>query len=338
MPSNILYCGAGTPEFVAIAFDLAGVLLLQNTLEKNGKSRYLYAVGGGLCLGIGSSYKEFGIVILIAALMVFTAKELLTTPLKLEENGNHKERVLNADSLTVRLLSAFVCVALAFGFYTGVKRLILNHTIDFFSDTLNQNNIVVDEKNIIPHFLMTGLNTMGEGQTHIGPLENIFDDAYYSNGFDAEAAAKVAMEALKNDWMEHPGDIIPNLAKKMIWAWQDDNIPFTYFTRFAQNFAPKNVYYCFLSECMNSIEQLYYLAFMLFALIGCCHYWKEELHWGLEFLLLIIFGYFCVILISEAQSRYKCLILPYICPIAATGIYSAKQKSVEFLRSHFSKH
>ena len=80
MPSNILYCGAGTPEFVAIAFDLAGVLLLQNTLEKNGKSRYLYAVGGGLCLGIGSSYKEFGIVILIAAFMVFTAKEFLTAP------------------------------------------------------------------------------------------------------------------------------------------------------------------------------------------------------------------------------------------------------------------
>ena len=235
---------------------------------------------------------------------------------------------------------------LAFCFYVGAERVILNHTIDFFAPVLEENGYKVDKKNTVYHFLMIGLNTEGEGQIHIGTLSRSFDNAYSNGNGDAEAARKAAMEALKNDWKEHSGDIIPNFLKKLIWAWQDDNIPYGYFVHvaitnqsdFVQKFVPENVWYRFLGTYMNAIELLYYFAFMLLALIGCWHYRKEELHWTLEFLLLIIFGYFCMILISEAQSRYKCLILPYICPFAAMGINSVKQNSIKFLRSHFPQH
>ena len=47
-----------------------------------------------------------------------------------------------------------------------------------------------------------------------------------------------------------------------------------------------------------------------------------EIDYNYEFLALIIFGYFCMVFLSEAQSRYKMLVMPYLCIFAAFGLDS----------------
>ena len=54
---------------------------------------------------------------------------------------------------------------------------------------------------------------------------------------------------------------------------------------------------------------------------------RKNIEFNKEFLLLIIFGFFCLILLSEAQSRYKCLIMPFICVISSMGMEGIERKS-----------
>lgn len=256
------------------------------------------AIGGGILIGIGSSYKSFGIIILIAYVIVSATGTLLT--------GEKRKYLLAA---------AGIC--LAFAGYGLAERAIIHHTEQVLP-------VSIQKSTSYPHFLLIGLNTQGEGQIHIGNISRSYVNEYFLNGFDADAARKKVIELLKSDWQENKTLILPNLAKKMIWAWQDDQLPLFYF-RTSVGLQPDTwlelLVYRGICSCLGTVGQFYYMGLLLLSAAGCFLYGrKREIHFQMDFCMLIIFGYFCLMLLSEAQSRYKCLILPYLCILAAAGV------------------
>lgn len=299
MPSNIIYCTVGTPEFLTIAFDALGVLCLVNVIKKRGnwKYRILLMLSGGILTGIGSAYKSFGVIILIAFAAVF----ITTTVIEGEKR---------------RYLLAAAGICLVFAGYGLAEGVIIRNTEQALA-------VSIQKETPYPHYFLIGLNTQGEGQISVGNLSRAYVNEYFANGFDADAARRQAFEILKADWQENPGYILPNFAKKMIWAWQDDLMPLYYFRTSAglqPDTWPQLLVYRMVCSYLGTAGQFYYMSLLLLAAAGCFLYGrKREIYFRMDFCMLIIFGYFCLMLLSEAQSRYKCLILPYLCVLAAAG-------------------
>lgn len=297
MPSNILYCSVMTPEFITVFFDSFGVLLILIAM----RSKLVIQTGGqlilaGILIGIGSAYKPFGIIIMIALVMCLLCLVII-------KHVKWKD-----------LLICILAFLLVLSSYRISKEIIRKHTE-------REIGIELNESNSVPHFLLVGLNTEGEGQIHLGNLSRRYYQTYLENGFDVDEAKATAYELLKNDWRENRKKIPDLILRKMIWAWQDDQIPLRYFTIATGDSGDKT---CF-GLSIATLSQAFYLMIMLGAVIGAMML-RKNIELNKEFLLLIIFGFFCLILLSEAQSRYKCLIMPFMCVISSMGVEGIERK------------
>lgn len=146
-------------------------------------------------------------------------------------------------------------------------------------------------------------------------------------GTDMEHAKDITINMLRTDWSEHANRLPKLLVKKLIWAWQDDTIPVYYFNIVRGQ--SRTLVERWFGLPLSTLTQTFYLSTMLFGLAGAFFTAKNrKTDLRTEFVLLIIFGYFCLIVLSEAQSRYKCLVMPFICMMAAIGIMELCQRAV----------
>ena len=300
-PSNIVFTTAGAPDFLAILFNTMGLLiLLKSDKKEKDYHKLLLCLLGGVLLGIGGSFKSFSLVIVIAFSMTILVKHML-----------------NCERRLVAFVSAVLMIAVVFVGYKGSSAIILEQTSDFY-------NIELDSKTATPHYLLVGLNTKSEGQIHLGSISRSYYQEYLSNGKDYEAAKDHALVLLKNDWRDNKRDILPNFGKKMIWAWQDDYIPVGFFLNNSGiycNTISKKAIYNVLNNYGGLMTEVTYLGVFIFAIIGTVYFARsKKINFSFEVLALEIFGYFCLILLSEGQSRYKCLITGCVCIIASKGI------------------
>jgi len=305
MPSNIAYTLAGTPDFITIAFDTYGILCLIKFIKYSEDDfsfrKMCMAMMSAILLGIGASYKSFAVIILIAFAIAYCARAVTKPSGRL-----HREKVNEA-------VAAIMIIAVMLIGYKATTKLILSITEKIYT-------VELDTSYSTPHFLLVGLNTEGEGQIHLGNLSRKYAERYLSNGYDQKDAERYAYVLLKEDWKNNKAQVPKLFIKKMVWAWQDDAIPVMYLTR--ELTCLENV----PEEENNTIiilagvAQLYYIALLGFSLIGTEEYIRRrDMNYGMEFVLLTIFGYYCLLFLSEAQSRYKCLITPYLCILAAMG-------------------
>ncbi len=304
MPANVIYCSVMTPEFITVFFDSFGVLLLLMTLSQERKSiKAPFLLSGGILIGVGSAYKSFGIIILTAMVICIVAELLL-------EKAEWKH-----------ILFGIVAIAIVFSGYKLTKDIIQSYSE-------KQLGIELDESKSLPHFLLVGLNTEGEGQIHLGTMSRKYYQTYLENGMDAERAKITTYQILRKDWSDNSGELPALIAHKMIWAWQDDIMPVNYFGAATGD----NNTIVWLGFPVVTLTQLFYIVVLIEAMLGCLFSWRDI---GLkkEFLLLIIFGYLCLILLSEAQSRYKCLIMPYMCVISGMGTGYTIQRLRGILKS-----
>lgn len=313
-PTNIIYLSAGTPEFFSILLNTLGLWLLVRVVKSDTvKKKIIGAALAGVCLGIGSSLKTFSPVILIAFAMVSVIRAIFN-----RENKGARER----------LLMIGLSLLVVFSGYKLSSSAILSATSDHYDMSLSG-------KTAVPHFLLIGLNTEGEGQIHVGGLSRLYNQRYLSNGMDFEEAKNYAYDQLKEDWKNNPGEIVPNFGKKMIWVWQDDQIPLWYFLK-SVGISPdtdrEHLVYDFLAEHGHGLTQMTYTAVMLSAAFGALSFLKKRDNISYEFVAFVIFGYFCMMLLAEAQSRYKCLIMPYLVIIAALGWQNIEKENL-FVRS-----
>lgn len=322
MPANVFYCAVGSPDFLAILFNVIGAAFFLRALKTDEtRRRVVFALCGGAGVGIGSAYKVFGLTILIAFIITLAFQFLPT------EEGWKRPLMVSA-----------LCLLVAFGAYKIAIAGVTSRTESMF-------NVELDFRSSVPHFLLIGLNTQGEGQFR-GDLSHVYVNEYLNNGYDAKAAADVAYRSLLDDWSRNAKDAPLMFIKKMVWAWQDDGVPLWYFANRTgitvdenANGLPAQVY-SGVARFGGSVAELFYLFLMLSAMLACFAFAfarTEESRLSLEsngreqnasgyaiiWLLLIIFGYFCITVLSEGQSRYKNLIMPFICLISGYGINAA---------------
>ena len=292
---SVFYCTIGTPEHLAIFFNLMGIILLIKCHRENQRKKFGYMIIAGVAFGISSSFKSFSIVIITAY--------IITEIFALGKKKDWLEIVANA----LILLGSFFLV----------KRIILFAVSQWIGTDLSQYS-----DGVLYHQLLVGLNTEGEGQIHLGTLSRGFWNTFFSNGNNTAAASDYAKRILIEDWSLHKSEIPLLLGKKIVWAWQDDLIPIQYFqTQMGSDGNIHHRIYVMIKDVAPMISQVMYVILCVCGVITVVDDLKHnDSNKAWIFIKMIILGYFFLLLIIEAQSRYKCLIIPLMCMLSASSI------------------
>lgn len=297
-PANILYTAIGTPEFLTILGNLVAVYFLIKVLKYE-KGSWISLLIAGIALGVADAYKSFGPIILIAFVMVKVIQVIISRA-SIKQFG-----------------SLFSAVLLVLFFFLFANKAIYYMSGKYVNKTLQP-------ANALPHFLLVGLNTEGEGQIHLGNLSRQYYLTYLKSGGDVAFAKKHAFQLLQEDWQKHSDRLGKHFIKKMAWAWQDDSRPWLYVIQqpnLLKDSAVREEVLHFTHQYLPGVLQISYWLMMVSASLAAYRQWrKKEVVMSDLFLSLIIFGYFCLMILSEAQSRYKCLIVPFLLIFATKGI------------------
>lgn len=287
---QMIYNLWNVPDTVSVFFFLLAVYLLF-------EEKMLCSVFAGVAFGIGDCFKPIAIIYIIA----------LSVVLLYETIADGKKIMRNVYTLTVIALLS-LCIPK-----------IVKQVSEDILDAPIYNSPVAD-------FLCKGLRTDGEGQLEIGKNALLFI-SLRNEGYSEEYATEAVRCYLKDDWSNNLGDVPRMLFKKIEWAWQDDFRPCSFLfdgkidtdnlnssqqkvTSFIKRFGP-------------SISQSDYIVLMLFVAIGGIEIFKSKYYENpkMFFIWLFIFGFSMLLLLSEAQSRYKSNAIPLFCVFASIGAY-----------------
>lgn len=295
-PALTAYALAGTPEHLATACFLMAALLFHHMVEDEMSRRgiVLCASACGLALGVGNSIKPIFPLVGTAMAMAL---------------------VIGANR-RARLAKLSCALAVAYVVQFGVAHCITAATESAFA-------VKLSDKSLLPHTVVVGLNRQGEGQVGIGNLSRTVQNGLRA-GMSMDEAAATGYRTVQNDWHGHLNEIPGFLARKFIWAWQDFNRPLFYFKRDAGHFLKSHPkakakglrkhLYRHLATALSPANGLIYLCIM-----AAGTYWAVVCGLRMRntraidlFVVLMPLGFFCMLTLMEAQSRYKCLVLPFV--------------------------
>lgn len=299
-PSAIIYNLVLTPEHITILCNLVAVLLIITLLKTKHSTfaKVLLIIISGIILGIGGSIKTFYPIMIIAAIIVITFSLL--------------NKIISWKKL-IKLMLALLLLSFT---ASSTCRTITKVSEEKF-------NVILNFKDATPHFLCVGLNREGYGQINIGNISRQYI-TNRTNGMSYNEAKKVAIETIYNDWKANINDLPLFLVRKLSFAWQDDLTPLKYVFEYENVDFSNHIQEKLFTKYANFICEAYYLLEMIIAFFAICKILKRKINYYIFINNLLIFGYFCMILLSEAQSRYKCLIIPFI--VILDGYYFINDK------------
>ncbi len=309
MPAGILYTNMLSPEHPAITLLLIAVWLMAVTFKYELRlwARVLIWIGIGLICAVANYLKAVGIILLIAYAItqfVFLNRQPML--------WRHAVRPSSVVTKVAGVILSLTLVAVPF-FLAG-------KAIDKAVET--SLGVPINHRQA-SHFLFVGLNTKGEGQIHIGEYHHKNLDFLADHGYDYELTSEWVRDFLRRDWAENYEDIPGLFAKKVQWAWQDDIIPAYYTGKQTAQSEMDERWLNGISRYGFSLSQVYYVSLTLLAAVGTLVIRKRDAdNRGFFLLCMYIFGFALMLLISESQSRYKCMITPVMCILAAVGLSS----------------
>lgn len=300
-PSLIVYALISTPEHLAIACFTCSVYFVCKYYDaKNILIRLFFLLIAGIIGGIGSSVKTFFPIIIVAFMITLILGEL-------------RKR-------DVKKIGAIIFVFFSVIFLFIMQELVVNGITSMSEKVFD---VDLDFADAAPHFLSVGLNRQGEGQLGGGRLAVLYRTDRM-DGLSSKEAKAHAIKEIVNDWKGNINDVPKLFVTKTIWAWQDNYIPIKFLLLNSDikcDTSIEKATYKIIATIGATFSQLWYILMMFLGMIGvaCILRKKNTDIKNLKFLFsnLIILGYFFLIILSEAQSRYKCLILPFLCIIDA---------------------
>lgn len=268
-----------------------------------------YIVTAALCLGVGNAYKPTGIVIIIAYLIMslYDSKRIAW---------------YKSVGVAVFMLMAMLCITKFV--HTETERIL---------------DIEINESSMT-HFLCIGLNTEGEGRIDLGTKSRFYDQLR-AQGVSEEEATKATYEMLRQDWRENSDKILKLFWLKFRNEWQEETEGVQFLVREVdEDFIDRdscNKLQRFIIELARKYGQAagqwYYIFYMVCACIGI-GYGRKYLSNSLFFLVsLYVFGYMLLILITESNRRYKNMVTPVLCIMAALGIREIEKHIRGFIRA-----
>lgn len=327
-PSSIIYTLTPSPEHMGIAcFMTMAVLLAKCASERTSAKRLLLlATAAGVVAGLGNSVKP-----IFALYAIATAICLVVATLQTKTGNRHR---------TAPAIAAFLVVitmeACTFNIALRCSERMFNSS---FRDT-----------DPTPHCLCVGLNRQGEGQIHIGGLSRTWHKLI-AEGKTTDIATRMTYDAVAKDWLDHPDDVLPFFAKKFVWTWQDDNRPFGMaMLQLGKKLGAKvldkgdqaimseaivkrelgtegngvntavgdkpSTRAWILDTAWQSLETagfVIYFVIMILTTVGVIWYGRRSKgNIAHAWVCLFVLGFWGLMVLSEASSRYKCLIMPYV--------------------------
>lgn len=204
-PSSLAYALTATPEHFSIAcFSVvAASFIAYVTKGKCLLNTCFVSLVVGVVAGAGNSMKPILLIYLAAMSICLVVDVVLYT-------DNRCRRIKEHLLVFGCFLAAQICTSI----------LVLSCTESVFRVDLTH----VDPT---PHYLCIGLNRQGEGQIHVGSLSRQWTSRMV-DGYSRDRANKEVFKLIVDDWRGNLDKIMPFFCKKMVWAWQDDNMPFKF--------------------------------------------------------------------------------------------------------------
>lgn len=300
--NELIHTAVVNQEKLSLLMFMVTFIMLGKAINRQySKESVGYIIIAALCLGVGNAYKPIGIVIIIAYIIMclYDLKEIAW---------------YKSAGVMVFFLLSMLCI-------TKIVHIGTERVLDV---KINENSMT--------HFLCIGLNTEGEGRIGLGTKSRFYDQLR-GEGLSEEEATKATYEMLREDWREN-SDKIPSLFwLKFRNEWQDETEGAQFFVRdIEEDFIDRdncNGFQRFILDLANKYgqasSQWYYIFYMTCAFIGV-GYGRKHMNNSLFFLIsLYTFGYTLLILITESNRRYKNMVVPVLCIMAALGINKAEE-------------
>lgn len=296
-PPAILYTAINTPEHLCVLAMVWGLYFFVLALKhSNPALNIIFALSFGILAGISNSMKSFYPIVLVAV--------IITLFFYLVACKWKQKRIVITILILVAIIGAEILTMKGISTVSG----------KLFDMEINYSDA-------FPHFVMVGLNRQGEGQIDLGEISRTYNDLIES-GIDSDTAKSAAFGVMKQDWKGHLNEVPSFVVKKLIWGFQDDCSPSRLLNASIKTDRLKSIgnkIWTPLSDYSKEVSQLFYCLLCVAALLSAILKIKSKNPNLKEFFLeLVVFGYFCLILLSEAQSRYKCLVIPYIIILVAS--------------------
>jgi len=324
-PANILLNTFLTPEHLAMPLILIAFILLLSprrgraparpATRQYTKNQYIvFAVTGIIC-ALAENLKPIVPIVIIAYVITMVLEYM-------QRNSDLPEYPGKSKTLLINFLSLIILIA-AF--------LILDYAILRIAESLLNIEFALP-RHFRAHTFWVGLQPTGEGQVFLGYNPRYYLYLLNITGWDFELARTKTYEYLAQQIYWHPEQFAMLFPRKFRWAWQDD----TSASYFIWMMASQTWYSPFHSteiishrllriagEVLPTISQIFYMSLLAFSGIGLLGAIRNRFNAGLFLISLYCFGFFLLLLIMEAQSRYKVIIIPCLCILAAHGMHMA---------------
>ena len=299
-PSNILYISILTPEHLAAFISFIIVLLLTKNQKSYKKHMVIMAVSGAL-LALMDNLRPMALVLLTAF--------FITAFFDFFINNTSVERKKIGVSIFVSVgIFIFVYMVSNYAFIRYIE---------------NRLNITIaDSSSTRAHFLYIGLQPSGEGQIHLGNNPRMFHHFLHQTGRDFQLAGDLTSEFLLERIRESPEQFARLFPQKFHWAWRDDTVPSWYvFDRIRQDPSNHDSRLLYIAEnVFPSVSQIFYVFIIALSSLGLWKSIRGRFNYPHFLVSLYWLGFILLLLIGEAQSRYKSVIIPFICILAAYGL------------------
>ena len=221
--------------------------------------------------------------------------------------------LIKAFSLKSVLMTVLSILILVTG-WSGMKSILHDYVEDSLGAEISSNTFA--------HFLFVGLHPDGNG--YINDTTRKYVDYVLKTNFDFEKADELTYEELKEAIDKAGKKKMLNLfVKKIQDEWKNDIHPQAFLEQYwepSETITNIHTRDKILSYAKTA-SQFAYLILIMFTAVGsivCLLYYRDNK--ALLFINLYIFGFAALLIISEIQSRYKCIIIPFMMITSAIGI------------------
>lgn len=299
-PAYLAYTIIMTPEHLNIVLVLMGlnVFAYSYKCEKNIKKQYIMFALSGCILSFSNFFKPVSIIVVIAISIIF----FLELP-KIMQRENRREIIKKIGVRVLCFLIAYILVGQA-GDYIIKK---------CYGREINPSVSI--------YYVATGLCLETKGHFW-RPFAKAYQDCIGSNG-DYASANAMAKDVIKDEIIALSDNMrwVDFFKDKILIVWRaDEYMGLVQATINSEGKSLLNVEQW--NEHMMAI--IYYFYMTVWLLVGTasiiCVCKRGQNHRLLFFSRLFVFGMACVLLVSEGQTRYKCVVYPYLAIVAAYGI------------------
>lgn len=296
-PSHLFYCVVLTPEFLNIFLTLLFLILMEIVVRRYDKdSTYILTCLSAVVLALSGFFKSIDKIILVAIVILVILFMLRGQFFKFLSLGNRKCK-------NVVILSALFVVC-----YIVSCKLIYTGLDYAYGAKINRNPTM--------NFIYIGLNPETCG-TWNEEAYSVYKGNVIDCKYDFKKASSLTFNELKEGLQEEWYLTPTYFASKFSTAWEDNSeIWWAYITiKEEGSFLKKEAWI----QAMNTITQNFWILICFFVCVEAIFLFIRTDR-NYLFICLVLFGFACLMLLSEVQPRYKCVMYPIMSILAAGGM------------------